>query len=55
MAILSTGPIENRPLGGVRHTQQVTAKFVNRDLTNSSTVLGTELTAHFEAARFPSS
>jgi YVTN family beta-propeller protein len=39
MAILSTGPIENRPVGGVRPTQQVTIKFVNRDSTNSSTVL----------------
>ncbi|MGM0875623.1 MAG: hypothetical protein ACQEWV_12655 [Bacillota bacterium] len=39
MGILSTGPIENRPVGGVRPTQQVTVKFVNRDSANSSTVL----------------
>jgi hypothetical protein len=39
MAILSTGPIENRPVGGVRPTQQVTIKMVNRDSANSSTVI----------------
>ncbi|KAA8745409.1 hypothetical protein [Paenibacillus sp. UASWS1643] len=39
MAILSTGPIENRPVGGVRPTQQVTVNFVNRDSANSSSVL----------------
>lgn len=39
MAILSTGPIENRPVGGIRPTQQVTVKMDNNDSTNSSTVL----------------
>ncbi|MDO0825300.1 hypothetical protein [Desulfosporosinus nitroreducens] len=39
MAILSTGPIENRPVGGVRPTQQVTVKIDNNDSTNSSSVL----------------
>jgi hypothetical protein len=31
--------IENHPVGGVRPTQQVTVKLVNRDSVNSSTVL----------------
>ncbi len=31
MEVLSTGPIENRPVGGIRPTQQVTVKIVNRD------------------------
>ena len=39
MAILSTGPIENRPVGGVRPTQQGTVKIDNNDSVNSSTVL----------------
>ncbi|MDQ0874564.1 hypothetical protein QFZ77_003223 [Paenibacillus sp. V4I3] len=39
MAVLSTGPIENNPVDGVRPTQQVTIKMVNRDSVNSSTVL----------------
>ncbi|MGF9642236.1 hypothetical protein AAIH69_04390 [Paenibacillus sp. MABNS29] len=39
MAILTTGPIENSPVGGVRPIQQVTVKMVNRDLVNSSTIL----------------
>lgn len=39
MASLSTGPIENRPVGGVRPTQQVTVKMDNHDSVNSSSVL----------------
>src|SRR3954464_6409554 len=39
MAIVSTGPIENRPVGGVRPTQQVTVKIDNNDSGNSSAVL----------------
>ena len=39
MAILSTGPIENRPVGGVRPSQQVTVKIDNHDSANSSSVL----------------
>jgi hypothetical protein len=39
MAVLSTGPIENSPVSGVRLIQQVTVKLVNRDLVNSSTIL----------------
>ncbi|KAA9013588.1 DUF4183 domain-containing protein [Niallia endozanthoxylica] len=39
MAILSTGPIENRPVGGSRPTQQVSIKMINSDLANPSTVL----------------
>jgi hypothetical protein len=38
MAILSTGPIENRPADGVRPTQQVTVKIDNNDSANFSTV-----------------
>ncbi|MEK3747200.1 hypothetical protein NYE25_03050 [Paenibacillus sp. FSL E2-8871] len=38
MTILSTGPIENSPVSGVRPTQQVTIKFVNRDSIISSTI-----------------
>lgn len=38
MAILSTGPIENNAVGGVRPIQQVTVKIVNRDATNTSNV-----------------
>ena len=39
MAVLSTGPIENSLVNGVRSTQEVTIKFVNRDSVNTSTVL----------------
>ncbi|MEK5493972.1 hypothetical protein MKZ24_25070 [Paenibacillus sp. FSL R7-0297] len=39
MAVLSTGPIENSPVSGVRQIQQVTVKIVNRDSVNSSTIL----------------
>lgn len=39
MAILSTGPIENSPAGGVRPTQLVTIKFDNRDSLISSVIL----------------
>ncbi|MFD1907182.1 hypothetical protein ACFSQ7_29090 [Paenibacillus rhizoplanae] len=39
MAILSTGPIENSPAGGVRPTQLVTIKFDNRDPLISSVIL----------------
>ncbi|AET60673.1 hypothetical protein ACWHAM_26190 [Paenibacillus terrae] len=39
MAVLSTGPIENSPVSGVRPIQQVTVKMVNRDVVNSSTIL----------------
>ncbi|MBW4081127.1 hypothetical protein [Paenibacillus sp. S150] len=35
MAILSTGPIENNPVLGVRPTQQVTIKLVCRDTVDS--------------------
>lgn len=38
MAILSTGPIENNPVGGVRPTQQVTIKIDNRNSANFSIV-----------------
>ena len=39
MGLFSTGPIENNPVSGVRPTQQVTIKMVNRDSVNTSTVL----------------
>ncbi|AJS59033.1 hypothetical protein [Paenibacillus sp. IHBB 10380] len=39
MAILSTGPIDNNAVGGVRPTQQVTVKIVNRDAINISNIL----------------
>ncbi|MRN56178.1 hypothetical protein [Paenibacillus monticola] len=39
MAILATGPIENSAVGGIRPTQQVTVKVINRDVVNTSTVL----------------
>ncbi|ODB59488.1 hypothetical protein A7311_11245, partial [Paenibacillus polymyxa] len=39
MAVLSTGPIANDPVLGVRPTQLVTVKIDNRDSVNSSTVL----------------
>lgn len=38
MALFSTGPIENTPVGGVRDTQQVTIKIENRDSANQGTV-----------------
>ncbi|KGE18362.1 hypothetical protein [Paenibacillus wynnii] len=39
MAILSTGPIENSPVLGIRPTQQVTVKILNRDAVNGSSVV----------------
>ncbi|MHA6533850.1 hypothetical protein [Paenibacillus sp. BAC0078] len=39
MAVLSTGPIENSPVGGIRLIQQVTVKVINRDPVNSSIIL----------------
>ncbi|WP_241156683.1 hypothetical protein [Bacillus sp. FJAT-42376] len=39
MGILSTGPIENNPVNGVRPSQLVTVKVDNRDSANSSVVL----------------
>ncbi|WP_348625073.1 hypothetical protein ABFT51_12390 [Paenibacillus peoriae] len=39
MAVLSTGPIENSPVSGIRPIQQVTVKIINRDLVNSSIIL----------------
>lgn len=39
MAILATGPIENSAVGGIRPTQQVTVKIINRDAINTSTIL----------------
>ena len=38
MAILSTGPIENNPVSGVRPTQQVTIRLVSRAAVDSLTV-----------------
>lgn len=38
MSFLSTGPIENNPVGGVRPTQQVTLRIDNRSDTTASTV-----------------
>lgn len=38
MSFLSTGPIENNPVGGVRPTQQVTIRIDNRSDTIASTV-----------------
>jgi hypothetical protein len=38
MAILSTGPIENNPVSGVRPTQQVTIRLVSRTAVDSVTV-----------------
>ncbi|HBS45023.1 MAG TPA: hypothetical protein DEA91_12180 [Paenibacillus sp.] len=35
MALFSTGPIDNGPILGVRQTQIVTVKAVNRDSLNS--------------------
>lgn len=39
MAILTTGPIVNTPVNGVRPTQTLTIKIVNNDDVNSSSVL----------------
>ncbi|WP_199925062.1 hypothetical protein [Paenibacillus sp. IHBB 10380] len=39
MAILSTGPIENNYVRGVRPTHRVMVKIDNRDAVNSSTVM----------------
>ncbi|NUU60546.1 hypothetical protein [Paenibacillus agri] len=39
MAILTTGPIVNTPVNGVRPTQTITIKIVNNDPVNTSTVL----------------
>lgn len=39
MAVLSTGPIENLSLNGVRPIQQVTIKMLNRDSDDSATVV----------------
>ncbi|WP_025716714.1 hypothetical protein [Paenibacillus sp. 1-18] len=39
MAVLSTGPIENSPVSGIRPIQQVTVKIVNQDAADSSTIL----------------
>lgn len=38
MAILSTGPIDNNPVSGVRPTQQVTIRLASRAATGSLTV-----------------
>lgn len=38
MAVLSTGPISNPPVGGNRITRTVNIKIDNRDSVNSSTV-----------------
>lgn len=45
MPVLTTGPIENSPSNGVRPSQEVTAKFSNRDQVNPSSVqvTGTQL------------
>lgn len=39
MAILSTGPIENNEVSGVRPTVQVTVKIDNRNAVNPSAIL----------------
>lgn len=39
MAILATGPIENSPVSGIRPTQLLTVKFINRDVVSNGTVL----------------
>lgn len=39
MAILSSGPIENNPVGGIRPTQQVTLKITNRAPADTGMVL----------------
>lgn len=38
MSFFSTGPIENSLVGGVRQTQKVTVKIVNRDSVNTSII-----------------
>ncbi|GAK40758.1 hypothetical protein TCA2_3248 [Paenibacillus sp. TCA20] len=38
MAILSTGPVQNNPVSGVRPTQQVTIRLVSRAAVDSLTV-----------------
>ncbi len=38
MSILSTGPIENNPVSGIRPSTQVTVKIDNKSSVNSSTV-----------------
>ncbi|MFD2410881.1 hypothetical protein ACFSX3_13415, partial [Paenibacillus rhizoplanae] len=38
MAFLSTGPIENNPVSGVRPTQQVTVKIDNRSVSSAFSV-----------------
>jgi hypothetical protein len=35
MALFSTGPIDNSPILGIRQTEMVTVKVVNRDSLNS--------------------
>lgn len=39
MALLSTGPIDNSPVLGVRPTKTVTIRIVNRSATENSTVV----------------
>lgn len=39
MAILSTGPIENNPVSGVRPAQLVTVQIINRSSTNAASVV----------------
>jgi hypothetical protein len=39
MAILSTGPIENNPVSGVRPTQLVTVKIAARDIPGVASVV----------------
>ena len=39
MAVFSTGPIENSPVLGIRPTQMLTVKIVNRDSVNSYNLL----------------
>lgn len=39
MAILSTGPVENNPVSGVRPTQSVTVRIVNRSSVSTAGLL----------------
>ncbi|RIW28056.1 hypothetical protein D3H55_22290 [Bacillus salacetis] len=39
MAVLSSGPIENNPVNGVRPTQQLLIKLINTSSTDASSVL----------------
>ncbi|UQZ36913.1 hypothetical protein C2I18_27295 [Paenibacillus sp. PK3_47] len=39
MALLSTGPVANDPVNGIRQIQQVTVKIVNRDSANATAIL----------------